>query len=188
MKFNTTSTFKGLVNSLGNINRLKPSTRTNLLDAYKITPLNKKHAHVALYAGDWTKINCDCIHFHDEGTLRRQLVLARIAKYDPELKEVSEQSMSGDSNPEEQFKILRINNYMPHIRLVSYGNLVGIGNALALQQLKSLLVPLETSGKSDYDSLVLMMQYAKQLGMLERVILCTEDNNTWSILNKLLMS
>ncbi|ORM40417.1 uncharacterized protein BXIN_2170 [Babesia sp. Xinjiang] len=187
MKFYTTSTFKGLINSLGNISNLKPTTRKNIVDGLKITAHNKDHKHIALHVGDWTTIKCDCVHFYDKGTLSRQLVLARIAKYDPLLKDENNHQEAGSEGSERQFKILRIINYIPHINLVSYGNLIGVGNELVLKQRKSLLIPLDIADDCGYDSLVSLTQEVKQLAMLERVVLCTEESNKWNVLNKLLM-
>ncbi|KAK1442951.1 hypothetical protein BgAZ_304690 [Babesia gibsoni] len=123
MKFKTSSTFKSLINAVGKIEHLKPHNRINTVDALRLPSYYDKHKNLSLYSGEWRHVNCDCIHFDDEVALRRELALARIAKYNPLLKQEINRKPAQESKDSSTHSVLEIEGYYPHINMVSYGNL-----------------------------------------------------------------
>lgn len=133
-------------------------------------------------------IKCDCIHFGDEATLQRELVLARIAKHDAMLSLEDDCTNNIDGNHNQGCAVMKVTNYIPHINYVSHGELDEVERKLLQHQQRSLVIPFDVFNSTNYGFIEALAEQSKSLRKLEKVVLCVSDDNTWSVLNKLFKS
>ncbi|UVC49448.1 hypothetical protein MACK_003283 [Theileria orientalis] len=127
---------------------------------------------------NWMRIKSDCVYFNSKKELDRILVLSRIANYN-----IPEDYTNGVNDE----GLIECTGYVKNCKYIYFGNLT---NFTPRDDLKSLLVPLDLLNNNafngDTSSIKSLANLLEAIEGVDKVVLCTNDNETWISHHKLL--
>ncbi|UVC54091.1 hypothetical protein MACJ_003423 [Theileria orientalis] len=136
------------------------------------------YKRLSLYFGDWTRIKSDCVYLNSKKELDRLLVLSRIANCS-----IPEEYATGVNDE----GLIECIDYVRNCKFIYIGNLA---NFTPRDDLKSLIVPLDllhnNAVNCDTTPIKSLANLLEGIEGVDKVVLCTNDNETWITHHKLL--